>query len=531
MQRHAQRILLDRLLVRAAVAKIPLEQLLTDKEREKLTKTQKKITPDTKIEIISDIGDIIEKLKGLNTPEVAAKITASFKNEGALAQKEALKIIYPQDPKLVIPVIANIIEDLLTTVMKRNPLSPGTIEFLKAALAKVKEVDEKQNWNKLTQVSLIKELRKEKIGMDMAPVFTAISKMTFLEDETLKWFEAIVWIEGHFLREHMKALAKGGGKLTFIPEDPEVVSPIDEEDETICYGKGVPVWEGNKVTKHFINSHFHAVAVLLEQKAKMDLKLGFATIDVFPTKFVQEYGIKETVASEPEKKEDKKSEFERSVAPIITIPSSAFAYDTKKTPDGRWLQLTTHVPADSPPERIAEGMRFFAKVINGEKIQLTHSPRRNGLLLEKLKRISKQPNVELFSLMKDAFGGCILTGEEDRIIHNYVATMTVHVIDNYVNSKTTASGMWPAMPYKDRGSKELVDTMFTNIKTPDEKGKRKTALEVIELIEKAWLDNKEKPKPSAKLSLVLESLIKNVCEHFITELLEEQQPKAIAEKK
>ncbi len=516
MQRNPQQITLDRLLVRAAVAKIPLEQLLNDKEREELAKIQKKITPDTKKDIIPGLDAIVDKLKkGLNTPEVAAKIIANFKSEGALGQKKALEYIYPQDPKLVIPVITHIIEDLQESVMKRNPLSPTTLEFVRAALAKVKEVDEKQNRNKVAQVPLIKELKKETIGADMMPIFAAVSKITFLEDEILKWFEATLWIEGHFLREHMKALSKGGGKLTFIPEDPEVVAPIDDEDETICYGKGVPFWDGNKVTKHYINSHFHVVAVLLEQKARADFRFGYATIDVYPTKFVEQFAIKQAaLAAEPEKKEERKPELESAGSASLIFMQPGAAYDTKKSADGKWLQVTTYVPADCPPERIAEGMRFFSKAVKGEPLLLAE-PQAKESLLSRLK-YSKWQNVadkDLFGFMIMALNECMLTGREDDIIHSHMSTFEVTVDQNY--TKASRSG-YKFRLYGDRAHVGDVTAMFAYFKSIDEKGKRKTALEIIAYMQTVW--EKANKDASTLLYAVLEELIREMRDKLILHL-------------
>lgn len=522
MLRDAQQILLDRLLARAAVAKIPLTQLLSDKERSDLAKIQRAITPDTKKDRIPGIDPIIEKLgKGLNTPEIATKIKTIFLKEGAISQTEALNFIHPQDPKLVIPVIARTIEDLLDKVSKRKVPSRDTVTFVEAALKKVKEVDEKQNRNKASQVSLLRELTKENIRADMAPLLEAINKITFLEEEALAWFEAILWIEGHFLREHTKALVKGNGALTFTKDD-EVVAPIDEEDEMLCQGKGVPFWSGTGTTKHFINSHFHAMAVLLERKAKIELKLNFGTIDVFPTRIVEASPIIERQIETVEQKELQKSKAAVPAPAPMPMPldvsvtgTALFTYKTSKTPDGH-LRVTAYLPAETPQAQLDEFMPLFFKAIRGEAVAIVTSPRRSGSLLDRLRRIIKQPQSELFSLMKDAFGECALTGREDSIIHNYVNTMSVYVNDNYINSKTTVSGYWPTVPLKERAHKGLVDALFDEIKRVDDTGKRKSALEIIALVEKTWLAAKE--KQSGKLHVVLENLMRNLCEHFIINL-------------
>src|SRR5690606_37769395 len=135
---------------------------------------------------------------------------------------------------------------------------------------KVQEVDKKQNIDSLWGLyQEVQGLSKERIGSDMKPLVDKISKITVTSRELILWCEAVLWIEGHFLREHNKAIAKYGKDLKFKPKDPkkkdseldlEVVMPIDDEDEAIFSGKGIPIWKGIGITKHFINSHFHAIA-------------------------------------------------------------------------------------------------------------------------------------------------------------------------------------------------------------------------------------------------------------------------------
>src|SRR3990167_4326287 len=140
MPRHAKQILLDRLLVKAAVAKISLNTLLSETERKKIGEIRSSITKDTKDKDIPELESINKKLtEQLKTPTVSAKLKEIFMKEGALAQANALKIVYSQDPKLVVPVIIDIINDLQNKISSYEQVSPKVIKFVEAAHLKVKD--------------------------------------------------------------------------------------------------------------------------------------------------------------------------------------------------------------------------------------------------------------------------------------------------------------------------------------------------------------------------------------------------------
>jgi len=480
MPRHNTQTSLEIFLIRAQLAEIPLNKLLTDEQIALIPQFQK-INLEKNLKssdsILESMNAIAKKLEeGLKANNYHEKVIENFRRIGALAQKAVLDKISLIKPDLGVPVVISLINGLIKSLHERKaplaPVTPATIHFLNSVHAKMEDVDRIQCLGMLDQKSAIEKLTKVSVKADMEPYYKDITQVTLMSEEIQLWFEMAMWVEAHFLFVHNKALLKGKerhGVLQLVKtDDKEIVAPVDDEDNKFYDGTGtLGLFRGTGLTKHFINTFFHAMAVLLELKIKKDYQLDFDIDDIYPTEMVK----------------DK--------IPLIGVPlksKEALPYEITSPVNGK-KQVKITLVDNVSEEMIVYAMRFFGKAVDGHALMTVQGAHRNGSLLRYLDALHGRGE-DLLVSMTNAVENCVLTGKEDAMILRYIPTMQSFLIENYSNQSRDGyiSQFFPTP----RFHAESVDNIFKSITKEQFSGQGEIVLAVLNEIgglRKKLLDN------------------------------------------
>lgn len=171
-------------------------------------------------------------------------------------QDSALVVISPLDPKKSIPVILNILDDLVPLISDSD-----TSEFLAFAHKILNEADEKQNANLFQLHSVLKGLTKEKIDGDLGKLISYVKHIKINRATEKLWREAALWLEGIYRHTHDAAVKYYKGSIK--PDKHGKIGPIDIEDQIFHGITGL--------TKYHVALYYHNAAQALYEKIDSEL--------------------------------------------------------------------------------------------------------------------------------------------------------------------------------------------------------------------------------------------------------------------